>query len=119
MRVLVADQSEAMRTTLRRSLDSVGLTGAVEAADGQQALDLFKAGGGFDLVLTDWNLPSKSGVELVREIRALDPKIPIIMVTSQATKAHVLEAIGAGVSDYVVKPFPPELLRKKLARFAS
>jgi two-component system chemotaxis response regulator CheY len=119
MRVLLADDSGTMRTIIRRSLETLGVSGAVEASDGQQAIELFKSGGGFDLVLTDWNMPGKSGMDLVREIRALDKKVPIVMVTTETEKARVLEAIGAGVSDYLVKPFTADVLRQKLERFAT
>jgi two-component system, chemotaxis family, chemotaxis protein CheY len=117
MRVLLADDSGTMRTIIRRSLESLGVTGAVEAADGLQAVELFKSGDGFDLVLTDWNMPGKNGLEVAREIRALDQNVPIVMVTTEAEKSRVLEAIQAGVTDYLVKPFTTEMLRKKLDRF--
>jgi len=119
MRVLLADDSGTMRTIIRRSLESLGVSGAVEAADGVQAIELFKSGGRFDLVLTDWNMPGKSGMEVVREIRTLDKKVPIVMVTTEAEKGRVLEAIEAGVSDYLVKPFTTEVLREKLERFVA
>jgi two-component system, chemotaxis family, chemotaxis protein CheY len=119
MRVLLADDSGTMRTIIRRSLESLGVTGAVEAADGLQAIELFKAGNGFDLVLTDWNMPGKSGLEVVREIRAFDSRVPIVMVTTEAEKSRVLEAIQAGVSDYLIKPFTTELLRTKLEQFTA
>jgi two-component system chemotaxis response regulator CheY len=106
-----------MRTIIRRSLESLGVTGAVEAVDGIQALQLFKEGG-FDLILTDWNMPGKTGIELAREVRALDKKIPIVMITTEAERTRVLEAIQAGVSDYLVKPFTTEVLKQKLERFA-
>jgi two-component system chemotaxis response regulator CheY len=117
MRVLLADDSGTMRAIIRRSLESLGVSGAVEAADGIQAVEIFKAGSGFDLVLTDWNMPGKSGVEVAREIRVLDKIVPIVIVTTEAEKSRVLEAIQAGVSDYLVKPFTTEVLRKKLERF--
>jgi two-component system, chemotaxis family, chemotaxis protein CheY len=119
MRVLLADDSGTMRTIIRRSLESVGVAGAVEAADGNQAVELFKAGGGFDLIITDWNMPGKTGIDVAREIRALDKKIPIVMITTEAEKARVLEAIQAGVSDYLVKPFTTEKLKEKLDRFVK
>jgi two-component system, chemotaxis family, chemotaxis protein CheY len=117
MRVLLADDSGTMRTIIRRSLEALGVTGAVEAADGIQALDLFKEGG-FDLVLTDWNMPGKTGIELARDVRALNKKVPIVMITTEAEKSRVLEAIQAGVSDYLVKPFTTDVLKQKLERFA-
>jgi two-component system, chemotaxis family, chemotaxis protein CheY len=119
MRVLLADDSGTMRAIIRRSLESLGVTGAVEAADGLQAIELFKAGNGFDLVLTDWNMPGKTGIEVAREIRAVDANVPIVMVTTEADKSRVLEAIQAGVSDYLVKPFTTDTLRQKLERFTS
>ncbi len=116
IRVLVADESGTMRTIIRRSLEYLGVRGTVEAADGIQAVSLFKPGE-FDLVLTDWIMPGKSGLEVTREIRALDPAVPIVMVTTETERARVLEAIQVGVSDYLVKPFTTDALRNKLARF--
>lgn len=117
MRVLLADDSGTMRTIIRRSLESVGVGTVVEAADGLQALELFKAGAGFDLVLTDWNMPGKTGIELIRDIRAIDKKTPIVMITTEAEKSRVIEAIQAGVTDYLVKPFTTDVLRAKLEKF--
>ena len=111
--VLVADDSGTMRKIIIRSLNAVGITSVVEAADGSQAVALFKSGS-FHLVLTDWNMPGKTGLEVAREIRAQDPNIPIIMITTEAEKRRVLDAIQAGVSDYLVKPFTPDMLREKL-----
>ena len=115
MRVLVADDSSTMRKIIIRSLLAVGVPGAVEAADGTEAVEMFKPGE-FDLVLTDWNMPGKNGLEVVQEIRAMDAKVPIIMVTTEAEKSRVMQAIQAGVSDYVIKPFTAETLREKLEK---
>jgi two-component system chemotaxis response regulator CheY len=117
-RVLLADDSGTMRTIIRRSLEALGVKGAVEVADGIQAISLFKPGE-FDLVLTNWNMPGKTGLEVTREIRALDPSVPIVMVTTESQRARVLEAIRVGVSDYLVKPFTTDALREKLARFVQ
>lgn len=117
MRVLLADDSGTVRTIIRRSLRTLGVGDIVEAADGVQAVELFQ-GGGVDLVLTDWNMPGKTGLEVVREIRALDKQVPIIMITTEAERRRVLEAIQAGVSDYLVKPFTTSTLEQKLGRFA-
>lgn len=113
MRVLIADDSATMRTIIRRSLEGLAFTNTVEAPDGIQAIHKFNEGG-IDLVLTDWNMPGKTGLEVVREIRAIDKKVPIIMVTTEAEKTRVVEAIQAGVSDYLVKPFTADVLKKKL-----
>jgi len=115
-RVLVADDSSTMRKIILRSLSAVGVTNVVEAADGDEAVNLFNAGE-FDVVLTDWNMPGKSGLEVVQEIRATNKDVPIVMVTTEAEKSRVVEAIQAGVSDYLVKPFTSETLREKLEKF--
>ena len=118
MRVLIADDSSTMRSILRRSLKSLGIQDPVEATDGLQAIELFKEGS-FGLVLTDWNMPGKTGLELIREIRALDQKVPIVMITTEAERGRVVEAIQAGASDYLVKPFTTTVLEQKLDRFAT
>ena len=114
-RVLVADDSSTMRKIILRSLQAVGVPTATEAADGDEAVELFKPGE-FDIVLTDWNMPGKNGLEVIQEIRKMDANVPIIMVTTEAEKARVMEAIQAGVSDYLVKPFTAETLREKLEK---
>jgi len=114
-RALVADDSSTMRKIILRSLQAVGVPEAVEAADGAEAVNLFKPGE-FDLVLTDWNMPGKTGLEVVQEIRAKDPKVTIIMVTTEAEKSRVMQAIEAGVSDYLIKPFTADTLREKLVK---
>ena len=114
-RVLVADDSSTMRKIILRSLQAVGVTEVTEAADGAEAISLFKPGE-FDLVLTDWNMPGMTGLEVVQRIRTQDAAIPVIMVTTEAEKTRVLEAIQAGVSDYLVKPFTADTLREKLEK---
>jgi len=114
-RVLVADDSKTMRKIILRSLEAVGVTTTSEAADGNEAVELFKPGQ-FDLVLTDWNMPGKTGLEVVEQIRSQDASVPIIMITTEAEKQRVLQAIQAGVSDYLVKPFTADTLREKLEK---
>ncbi len=114
-RCLVADDSSTMRKIILRSLNAVGVIDITEAADGDEAIKLF-GGGGFNLVLTDWNMPGKSGLEVIQAIRTTNKEVPIIMVTTEAEKSRVLEAIQAGVSDYLVKPFTADTLREKLAK---
>jgi two-component system, chemotaxis family, chemotaxis protein CheY len=115
-KVLVADDSSTMRKIILRSLQAVGVPDAAEAGDGEEAVNMFK-NGTYDLVLTDWNMPKKNGLDVIREIRAVNATVPIIMVTTEAEKTRVLEAIQAGVSDYLVKPFTADMLREKLAKF--
>jgi len=114
-RVLVADDSKTMRKIILRSLEAVGVTATSEAADGNEAVELFQPGQ-FDLVLTDWNMPGKTGLEVVEQIRSQDASVPIIMITTEAEKQRVLQAIQAGVSDYLVKPFTADTLREKLEK---
>lgn len=118
MKVLVADDSGVMRKIIIRSLNSVGVTDTVEAANGQEAIDFFGTDS-FDLVLTDWNMPEKTGLDVVQELRAAGSDVPIIMITTEAQKGQVIAAIQAGVTDYLTKPFEAEDLRAKLDKYVS
>ena len=118
MKVLVADDSVMMRKIILRSLSSLGLTNCVEAKDGQEAINLFQSET-FDLFLTDWNMPKKSGLELVTEIRATGANLPIIMITTEAQKIQVAQAMDAGVTDYLTKPFDNDGLRAKLSKYVA
>jgi two-component system chemotaxis response regulator CheY len=118
MRVLLVDDSGTMRTIQKRCLNKLGIENVVEAEDGAQALQLFQ-GGGFDVVLSDWNMPVMDGLTLLREIRARNTAIPVIMITTEAERHRVLEAIQSGVSDYLVKPFTPEGLKEKLQKWVA
>ena len=118
MKVLVVDDSGVMRKIIVRSLNAVGVTDIVEAADGQEAFERFQEQT-FDLVLTDWNMPIRSGLELVKDIRASGSKVPIMMITTEAQKSQVISAIQAGVTDYLTKPFENEALRGKLDRYVT
>jgi two-component system chemotaxis response regulator CheY len=114
-KVLVADDSGTMRKIIIRSLNAVGIKDIVEAADGDEACTLFQEDQ-FDLVLTDWNMPGKTGLEVVQTIRASGSKVPIVLITTEGEKSRVLQAIQAGVSDYLVKPFEADSLREKLEK---
>ena len=118
MKVLVADDSGIMRKIIIRSLNSVGVTDVIEAANGQEAIDKFKESP-VDLILTDWNMPEKSGLDVVVEIRATGSQVPIIMVTTESQKGQVIAAIQAGVNDYLTKPFEADDLRAKLDKFVA
>ena len=114
MKVLVADDSGIMRKIIIRYLNSVGITDIVEAANGQEAIDKFKETP-VDLILTDWNMPEKSGLDVVVEIRATGSQVPIIMVTTEAQKGQVIAAIQAGVNDYLTKPFEMPVFLDRLS----
>lgn len=114
--VLVVDDSGVMRKIIARSLGKVGVSMVTEAADGREGLATFTQHH-FDLVLTDWNMPVRNGLELVRDIRATGSDVPIFMITTEADRERVLEALQAGANDYLTKPFDTDVLREKLTRF--
>jgi len=113
MRVLLADRSRTMRSIEKSILKQIGYREIEEAVDGHDALskaDAFKP----DLILVDWNMPNLDGLAFVKRYRAKGRSTPIIMVTTEAGKARVVEAIKAGVNNYVVKPFTPESLTLRI-----
>ncbi len=118
MKVLVADDSGVMRKIIVRSLNAVGVSEVVEAADGADGWEKLQTES-VDLVLTDWNMPNMSGLEFLKKIRESGSEIPVIMVTTEAEKAKVIEAIQAGVTDYLCKPFESEELREKLDKYIT
>ena len=115
MKVLLTDDSSTMRKIQRKVLSEMGIEDITEAGNGKEAIAALKAGT-FDFVLMDVNMPEMTGLEALKEIKAT-PEIaatPIIMCTSVAEKTQVMEAIKAGASNYLVKPFQPEDLKKKI-----
>lgn len=115
MKILLVDDSNTMRRIQKNTLEKLGHTDVIEAQDGVEALDKLK-GGGFELVLMDWNMPNMTGIEALRKLKS-DPSlkpIPVIMVTSESEKSKILEALQAGAANYVVKPFQPETLKEKI-----
>lgn len=114
MKFLVVDDSATMRRIVVNSLRRIGYTSTVEAADGAEALERFDPS--IDCVITDWNMPVVSGLDLVRVLRARRDarQVPILMVTTRSVREDILVAIEAGVSSYIVKPFTPQILRERL-----
>lgn len=114
MRILLVDDSKTMRNIQKAVLTQLGHTELQEACDGQDALSksvAFKP----ELLLVDWNMPVMDGLTFVKAYRAQVSKItPIIMVTTEAEKSRVIEAIKAGVNNYVVKPFTPDMLSQRI-----
>jgi len=117
MKILVVDDFATMRRILKNILKQIGFSNISEADDGKTALAELKKEK-FDLVLSDWNMPEMSGIELLREIRSDDElkDTPIVMVTAEAQKDNILEAVKAGVNNYVVKPFTAETIGEKLKK---
>jgi putative nucleotidyltransferase with HDIG domain len=119
MNVLIVEDDPITRRYIRgvlRSLD--GDVHSVEAADGAAALEHL-AHGVFDLLLVDWNVPRATGLDVLRAVRCGGSQVPAIMVTSNAERQHIVEALAAGASDYLVKPFSPESLREKVRKHGS
>lgn len=114
-RALVVDDSGPMRAIVVRNLKSIGIEAIIEAADGAEALKLFRSSV-FDVVITDFNIPHMNGLELVTEIRGSGSTVPILMLTTEAERSTVMAAIQAGVNGYLIKPFDSSLLRKKLEK---
>ncbi len=118
MRILLVDDSRTIRNIQKNVLAQIGYNDVVEAADGVEALALI-AQQRPDLALVDWNMPNMDGITLVRKIRETDKALPLVMVTTEAEKSRVLEAIKAGVNNYVVKPFTAETLSEKITQTLS
>jgi two-component system chemotaxis response regulator CheY len=117
--ILVVDDSLVMRKVIIRMLRDSGFDyTTIEAEGGHEALARF-AEQPVDLILCDWNMPAMNGLQLVEEIRKIDPDcgVPIIMITTQTNSAKVQQAILAGVQNYLIKPFTPEMLHSKLAGY--
>ena len=115
MRVLLIDDSSTMRKIQKRALGEIGITDIEEAENGLVGLEKLKADGfNYSFVMLDMNMPEMSGIEVLTAVRAAGQKIPIIMCTSVADKAVVMDCIKAGANNYVVKPFKPEELQKKI-----
>jgi len=116
-RFLVVDDFSTMRRIVRNLLKELGFSVVQEAEDGVDALAKLRANE-FDFVVSDWNMPNMTGIELLREIRA-DAKLkhlPVLMVTAEAKKENIIEAAKAGASGYVVKPFTAATLDEKLKK---
>lgn len=117
MKILVVDDFSTMRRIVRNLLKELGFSNVEEAEDGVDALKKLRADT-FDFVVSDWNMPNMTGIDLLREIRK-DPglkHLPVLMVTAEAKKENIIEAAQAGASGYVVKPFTAITLDEKLKK---
>ena len=115
IKYLVVDDFSTMRRIVKNLLQELGYQNVQEADDGKTAWPMLQAGS-FDFVITDWNMPLMPGLDLLKAIRA-DEKLkslPVLMVTAEAKREQIVEAVQAGVSGYVVKPFTAEILKQKL-----
>ncbi|MCC6243376.1 MAG: response regulator [Gemmatimonadaceae bacterium] len=114
MKFLVVDDSATMRRIVINSLQRIGFSDTVEAGDGQEALTKFDSSVNF--VITDWNMPNMSGTEFTKALRqrADGAQVPVLMVTARSVKEDILTAMEAGVNNYIVKPFTPQVLKEKI-----
>ena len=115
MRFLVVDDSSTMRRIIINTLNKLGYQDVVEASNGREGMDRV-TDGAVDLVITDWNMPEMNGIDFVRALRTMDrmKDTPVLMVTTNAAKDDIVEALRAGVNNYVVKPFTPDTIKEKI-----
>lgn len=116
LKFLVVDDSVTMRRIVANSLKNLGYENIVEAVDGKDALAKLAADSTINFVITDWNMPVFTGLELTKAMRAdeLYAKMPILMVTTRGVKEDIIEALQAKVSNYIIKPFTPQVLKEKI-----
>jgi two-component system chemotaxis response regulator CheY len=115
LRFLVVDDFSTMRRIVKNLLNDLGYANVAEADDGKTALPMLQAGG-FDFLVTDWNMPGMPGLDLLKAVRA-DPKLakmPVLMLTAEAKREQIIEAAQAGVNGYVIKPFTAITLKEKI-----
>ena len=113
MKALIVDDSETTRRIIVRALQKANITESDQAGDGTEAVQACSKNE-YDVVLMDWNMPNMSGIEAVKEIRKKGNKVPIIMVTTEAEKSRIIEALKEGANNYIAKPFQPDVLAAKI-----
>ena len=115
MKVLIVDDFATMRRIVRNVLKQIGFANIIEADNGKAALKVLK-NENIDLILCDWNMPEMPGIDLLKTLKSDDElkDIPFVMVTAEAQKDNIIEAVKAGVSSYIVKPFTAETVSEKL-----
>jgi two-component system chemotaxis response regulator CheY len=117
MRILIVDDFSTMRRIIKNLLNDLGYTNTAEAEDGNSALTALSQGS-FEFVVTDWNMPGMTGIELLKAIRADDryKTLPVLMVTAEAKREQIIEAAQNGVNGYIIKPFTAQTLEEKLGK---
>ena len=116
MKLLIVDDSSTMRRIIKNTLARLNYKDVAEGEDGLAAWEYLDDHPDVEMLITDWNMPNMNGLELVKKVRS-DPRfaeLPIIMVTTEGGKAEVITALKAGVNNYIVKPFTPQVLKEKL-----
>lgn len=115
MRFLIVDDSSTMRRIIINTLNKLGHQDFVEAANGREGIDRLSTGG-VDMIITDWNMPEMNGIDFIKAVRVSPSSkdVPVLMVTTNAAKDDIVEALRAGVNNYVVKPFTAETIKEKI-----
>ena len=115
MKILIVDDFATMRGIIKNLLRDLGFTNVAEADDGQTALPVLRSGS-FDFLITDWNMPNMTGLDLLKAVRgdARLAKLPVLLVTAEAKRDQIVEAAQAGVNGYVIKPFTANTLKEKI-----
>jgi two-component system chemotaxis response regulator CheY len=120
MKILVIDDMATMRKIIKNMLGQIGFTNITEADDGATALPMIEEAAGtdepYEFIVSDWNMPEMSGLELLKKLRASDQfkKLPFLMITAEAEQGNVVVAVKAGVSNFIVKPFSAQVLKEKI-----
>jgi two-component system chemotaxis response regulator CheY len=118
LKILIVDDFPTMRKIVRQVLRQLGYDNVQEAEDGEAALRILRQKSDFQFVISDWNMPNITGIELLKAVRA-DPQLrglPFLMVTAEADKENIVEAVKSGVSSYIVKPFNAATLKEKIEK---
>ncbi len=117
MKILVVDDFSTMRRIVKNLLRDLGFTNTVEADDGKSALPILEAGG-IDFLVTDWNMPGMTGIDLLKAVRSNSDLVdlPVLMVTAEAKREQIIMAAQAGVNGYVIKPFTAATLKEKIEK---
>jgi len=115
MKILIVDDFSTMRRIIKNLLRDLGFNNTAEADDGSTALPILQSGS-FDFLVTDWNMPGMTGIDLLKAVRADAKlsKLPVLMVTAEQKRDQIIEAAQAGVNGYIVKPFTAITLKEKI-----
>jgi two-component system chemotaxis response regulator CheY len=117
MKILIVDDFSTMRRIIKNLLRDLGFSNTAEADDGTTALPMLQSGN-YDFLVTDWNMPGMTGIDLLKAVRA-DPKLstmPVLLVTAEAKRDQIVEAAQAGVNGYIIKPFTAVTLKEKIEK---
>ena len=121
LKFLIVDDSVTMRRIVANSLKNIGYSDFVEAGEGKEAIEKLVADDKINFIITDWNMPGVSGLDLVKSLRsnAKFANLPILMVSTRGVKDDIIEALQAKVSNYIVKPFTPHVLKEKIEQILA